>query len=78
MDLDPPWPLTVAAAGGRGQGSTPGITLNSEWDDYSTCQQWGRLLARESQAPVRWTTDQMQPCLGREAERVEMEYWKVW
>lgn len=35
------------------RGSAPGTTLNSEEDNYSTRQQWGRLLALESQVQVR-------------------------
>lgn len=47
-------PPTVTAGGARlERGSAPGITLNSEEDNYSTRQQWGRLLALESQVQVR-------------------------
>lgn len=55
-----PWiPPTVTAVRLE-PASAPGITLTSE-DDYSTRQQWGRLLALQSLVQVRWTAELMQP-----------------
>lgn len=51
--LDPPPPHCDSRGARLERGSAPGITLNSEKDNYSTRQQWGRLLALESQVQVR-------------------------